>query len=87
MKTTISSATESVGKALKAGQKVYSEMSLLLDQTVEDGINGSEDTADTLVKAAKTVDKKHQVIYDTPGSSDQAFGKTSGNRFLNRTYD
>ena len=32
-------------------------MSLLLDQTVEDGINGSEDTADTLVKAAKTVDK------------------------------
>lgn len=57
MKTTISSATESVGKALKAGQKVYSEMSLLLDQTVEDGINGSEDTADTLVKAAKTVDK------------------------------
>ena len=31
MKTTISSATESVGKALKAGQKVYSEMSLLLD--------------------------------------------------------
>ena len=47
----------SVGKALKAGQKVYSEMSLLLDQTVEDGINGSEDTADTLVKAAKTVDK------------------------------
>ena len=57
MKTTISSATESVGKALKAGQKVYSEMNLLLDQTVEDGINGSEDTADTLVKAAKTVDK------------------------------
>lgn len=32
-------------------------MSLLWDQTVEDGINGSEDTADTLVKAAKTVDK------------------------------
>ena len=57
MKTTISSATESVGKALKAGKKVYSEMNLLLDQTVEDGINGSEDTVDTLVKAAKTVDK------------------------------
>lgn len=57
MKTTISSATESVGKALKAGQKVYSEMSLLLDQTVEDGINGSEDTADALVKVANTVDK------------------------------
>ena len=57
MKTTISSATESVGKALKAGQNVYSEMNLLLDQTVEYGINGSEDTVDTLVKAAKTVDK------------------------------
>ena len=57
MKTTISSATESVGKALKAGQNVYSEMNLLLDQTVEYGINGSEYTVDTLVKAAKTVDK------------------------------
>ena len=53
MKTTISSATESVGKALKAGKKVYSEINLLLDQTVEDGINGSEDTVDTLVKASK----------------------------------
>ena len=69
MKTTISSATESVSKALKAGQKVYSEMSLLLDQTVEDGINGSEDTADTLVKAAKTVEQT--AVF---------FGKNSGKR-------
>ena len=57
MKTAISSAAKSVDKALKASQSVYSEIALLLDQTVEDGINGSEDTTDTLVKVAKTVDK------------------------------
>lgn len=57
MKTAISSAAKSVDKALKAGQSVYSEIALLLDQTVEDGVNGSEDTTDTLVKVAKTVDK------------------------------
>lgn len=57
MKTAISSAAKSVDKALKVSQSVYSEIALLLDQTVEDGVNGSEDTTDTLVKVAKTVDK------------------------------
>lgn len=57
MKEMISSAAESLNQALKEGKSMYSEIDVLLDNALEAGVNGSEDTAETLTKTAKAIDR------------------------------
>lgn len=57
MKETVSSTAESLNQALKAGQNVYQAMSVLVDDTLADGISGSDDAVAALTKAAETADK------------------------------
>lgn len=64
MKETVSSTAESLNQALKAGQNVYQAMSVLLDDTLADGISGSDDAVTALTKAAETADKNSKACAD-----------------------